>query len=163
MTVVAIIGVLAALAIPTFVGYTRRARTSEATTQLGDLYHHAAGYYVAEYPPGRSAMVTYSACVVGSAGPVPGVPRGSAVVANFESDPSFAALGFGSPGAVRYGYQIVSTGGCRHEAGESLYSFRAIGDLDGDRVTSLFEVAAGSNSDNVLTRTPGHYTEASLE
>lgn len=163
MSVVTIVGILAALAIPSFVSYSRRARTSEATTMLGDLYHHAASYYVAEYPPGRSAPQTFSGCVVDSAGPLPAVPRGVAAYPDWESDPSFSGLGFASGGALRYGYEIVSVGGCRHGAGEALYSFRAIGDLDGDGATSLFEVAAGSNSDNVLMRTPGHYVESELE
>lgn len=44
MAVVTIIGVLAAIAIPAYVGYTRRAKASEAPAMLESLYQSAASY-----------------------------------------------------------------------------------------------------------------------
>ncbi len=44
-----------------------------------------------------------------------------------------------------------------------MYSFDAVGDLDGDSSTSLFEIAVGSNSQNTLMRTPGIYRQNELE
>ena len=44
MVVVAIIGVLAAVAIPSFTGFQKRARASEAKTNLGSLYTAEKGY-----------------------------------------------------------------------------------------------------------------------
>jgi type IV pilus assembly protein PilA len=38
MIVVAILGILAALAIPAFVGYVRRSKTAEATGNLNELF-----------------------------------------------------------------------------------------------------------------------------
>ena len=44
MVVVAIIGVLAAVAIPSFNGFQKRARSSEAKTNLGSIYTAEKGY-----------------------------------------------------------------------------------------------------------------------
>ena len=48
MIVVAIIGILAAIAIPAFIGYVRRSKTSEATGNLNSYFKSAAAYYNAE-------------------------------------------------------------------------------------------------------------------
>ena len=45
MIVVAILGILAAIAIPAFNIYVRRARASEAGDQLRGIYTHLAAYY----------------------------------------------------------------------------------------------------------------------
>ena len=45
MIVVAILGILAALAIPAFIGYVRRSKTSEATGNLNSMFKSAASYF----------------------------------------------------------------------------------------------------------------------
>src|SRR4051812_3809084 len=49
MIVVAIIGVLAAVAIPAFLKYIRRSKTAEATMNLRKMYDGAVAYYVGEH------------------------------------------------------------------------------------------------------------------
>ena len=49
MIVVAIIGVLAAIAIPAFINYVKRAKTSEAGSNLKSLFTGAATYYDSEH------------------------------------------------------------------------------------------------------------------
>src|SRR3954469_19423401 len=49
MIVVAIIGVLAAVAIPAFMKYIRRSKTTEATMNLRKMYDGAVAHYVAEH------------------------------------------------------------------------------------------------------------------
>ena len=49
MIVVAIIGVLAAVAIPAFMKYIRRSKTTEATMNLRKMYDGAVAYYVGEH------------------------------------------------------------------------------------------------------------------
>jgi type IV pilus assembly protein PilA len=49
MIVVAIIGVLAAVAIPAFLKYVRRSKTIEATMNLRKMYDGAVAYYVGEH------------------------------------------------------------------------------------------------------------------
>jgi type IV pilus assembly protein PilA len=72
MIVVAIIGILAAVAIPAFIGYMRRAKTSEAGANLKNLFTLAAGYYENENwatrAPIRNTAMAASACTVGTAG-----------------------------------------------------------------------------------------------
>src|ERR1700757_4149461 len=49
MIVVAIIGVLAAVAIPAFMKYIRRSKTTEATMNLRKMYDGAVPYHVADH------------------------------------------------------------------------------------------------------------------
>jgi hypothetical protein len=63
-----------------------------------------------------------------------------------------------------YRYEINgSTSSCGHTAGQSLYSFDAVGDLNGNSTLSTFEIAAGSDPSNDLYRTPGLYIINELE
>ena len=48
MTVVAILGILAAIAIPTLALYMRRTKTSEANVNLAKLFDATAAYFNAE-------------------------------------------------------------------------------------------------------------------
>jgi hypothetical protein len=79
---------------------------------------------------------------------------------------SFRDLGFAIADPIYYVYGIEGTGAdgnCDHAAGEAIYSFQAVGDLDGDSTTSLFEISAGSSTQNELYRSPGVYRENELE
>ena len=49
MIVVAIIGILAAVAIPAFMKYIRRSKTVEATMNVRKLYDSSVSYYEAEH------------------------------------------------------------------------------------------------------------------
>src|SRR5262245_215434 len=49
MIVVAIIGILAAVAIPAFMKYIRRSKTVEATTNLRKLYDSSVSYFESEH------------------------------------------------------------------------------------------------------------------
>ena len=170
MIVVAIIGLLAAIAIPAMVGYTRRARASETFANLQNLSEGAAAYYTGERwgartidpTPGVVSHVT--GCTVGAAttSNVPGNHK-SVLDWNAESA-SFREIGFTTRDPVAFQYEIAGgSGACGNPANTPLYSFRANGDLDGDGVTSLYELSAGSNRDNELMRSPGFYILNPLE
>lgn len=164
MTAVAVIGVLSAVAIPSYLGYVRRTRASEATENIATVFRLAAGYYNLEHTAGRGQtgdLVT--ACIVSSEGPVPGAPDNRKHVVAWGSTTSFSELGFAADAPVQFAYEIVSAGGCDHEPNQALYSFRAMGDLDGDGVTSLFELAGGSSDTNSLLRSPGVYIRDAQE
>lgn len=170
MIVVAIIGILAAIAIPAFIGYMRRAKTSEAANNLKNMFTGAAAYYSNENWGNRAVQlagtdIAASACVVGPAQTDNAPTEGKSIINWAMEEPEFEAIGFSIADPVYYRYAIVSAGGaCGNSANNSaVYSFQATGDLDGDGVQSLFEVAAGSNAQNVLMRAPGIYRERELE
>ena len=129
---------------------------------LASLYQSAAAYYARTHRDrsGRARSAT-----AWSAPPArfPATVGPEVHTVDFSSDPSFAELGFAASSPVRYSYEIVSAGGCDHEPGDPLYSFRAHGDLDGDGTQSLTEMAAGAGPQNVLLRTPGFYIERQTE
>ena len=171
MIVVAIIGILAAIAVPAFIGYIRRSKTSEAAANLKSMFTGAAAYYTNENWGMRGVIntggeeVAATACTVGSATTMNDPGAGKYVIDwTMEAD-DFEAIGFNIADPVYYQYEIVSIGaGCDRSADTAMiYSFRANGDLDGDDENSLFEIAAGSSADNVLMRTPGIYRQNELE
>src|SRR4029077_4918854 len=78
MIVVAILGILAALAIPAFIGYVRRSKTAEATGNLNALFKSAASYMAAERAAqGMAAVSTGTFCSVAGEGvkPTPGANK----------------------------------------------------------------------------------------
>ncbi|HJL18887.1 MAG TPA: prepilin-type N-terminal cleavage/methylation domain-containing protein [Sandaracinaceae bacterium LLY-WYZ-13_1] len=174
MIVVAIIGILAAIAIPAFIGYIRRSKTSEAAANLKNMFTAASGYYSDEAWGSRMVMaagtsVASTGCVVSpAASSNAGMESDAKTVLDWNMEPeSFRDLGFSIADPIYYSYHIAGSDGmCGHssaEAGMGLYSFFANGDLDGDMNTSLFEIQAGPSTENVLMRTPGIYRENELE
>lgn len=165
MIVVAIIGILAAIAIPAFIGYVRRSKTSECTSNLKALFSGAVSYYNQErFAQGLTGAASTN-CLVANAGPLPAVPGANKQTAAFSGNASFAGIGFSVADPVYYGYSITgSAGACGNAAGDTtVYTFVASGDLDGDGTASTFELAVGSNGDNELYRAPGFYIVNELE
>ncbi|MCA9529365.1 MAG: type II secretion system protein [Myxococcales bacterium] len=168
MIVVAIIGLLAAIAIPAFVNYIRKARTAEATTNLGSMFAGAAAYYSADHGKrGSVPQPTTSKCLVESAN-TNFTPYGQLHVINWNTVPSrrsWAAVGFQTADPVRYNYRIYTAGpGCGHVPSDStLYTFTARGNLDGDSVFSTFEMSIGSDEANELQRSGGVYKINEIE
>jgi len=165
MIVVAIIGILAAIALPAFTGYIRRARTSEATSNLKQLYQSAAVYYSAPRTSQGIAAATSGTCIVGSTtGTLPVTPGSVKQTVDFTTEANFHDLAFSVADAISYGYGVTSAGaGCDRPASTPHYTFYAVGNLDDDATTSLFELAAGSNVSNELYRSPGFYVTAETE
>ena len=167
MIVVAILGILAALAIPAFIGYVRRSKTSEATGNLNALFKSAASYMAAERAAqGMAATATTSTyCSVASetTAPTPGAskkPYPGGVAGT-----STGALGFSIADYVYFGYGIVgSTDKCGWTANATaVYTFLAEGDLDGDGTKSAFELAAGTDKDTTLFHSKGFYIVNEIE
>lgn len=168
MIVVAIIGILAVIAIPAFLGYLTRSKTSEAGSNLKNMFQLAAGYYAQENWANRTvvrnAAVAASSCTVAAATTTNTPNAGKTAIDWTMQGASFENLGFSIADPVYYQYAIAgSTDSCGHTAGGDFYSFQAVGDLDGDMATSLFEIQAGSNNRNTLMRTPGIFRQNELE
>lgn len=58
MIVVAIIGVLATVAIPSFMKYIRRAKTTEAVMNIRHMYDGSVSYYEAEHASSSGAILS---------------------------------------------------------------------------------------------------------
>lgn len=167
MIVVAIIGVLAAVAIPAFINYVKRSKTSEVANNLKLLFEGAQTYYQQErwmqgVVTGAAAGMTN--CTVG-AETASNMPGQNKSVVTWGAMSSFRALDFAPADPLYYQYAIMgsmdSCGGA--PATTRVYTFSAAGDLDGDGTTSNFEVAVGANEDNELYRSPGLFIENELE
>lgn len=167
MIVVAIIGVLAAVAIPAFVGYTRRAKTLEVTVSLKALFVGAAGYYEQERTSKGMTATASGNCTVAAAGPLPDSdPGADKRTYDYVTNEAFAQLGFSVPGPHYYSYEIIGNAmsSCSSPASNpAVYSFRAYGDLDGDNTNSTFELSVGSNEKNTLYHSTGFYVVNELE
>jgi type IV pilus assembly protein PilA len=123
LMVVALIGLLVAIAVPTFQRFHLRAKSSEAATNLGSLrtaeeaYMGAAGTYRATFP-------------------VPGVIPGNTPEVWPNGTP-FDDLGFRPEGSVYFQYLVSADNG---GSGTALvrYTAEATGDLDADGVGSFW-------------------------
>jgi type IV pilus assembly protein PilA len=164
MIVVAILGILAALAIPAFIGYVRRSKTAEATGNLNSLFKSAASYMAAERTgQGVASAVTNTYCTVGSDTVTPATPGANKQA--YSAPTNADALGFSIADFVYFGYGMTSASGkCGWLQNQtSVYTFFANGDLDGDGIQSTFELAAGTDKDTTLYHAKGFYIVNEIE
>lgn len=111
-------GILSAIAIPSFINYTRRAKVAEADAQLSSL-----GYLVESYCRERGELP-------GRAGPVPPAPgAGEKQIGDFASDPVFRELGFAPSEPLYFSYEV-------RPGSPGQVELRARGDLDADGMHS---------------------------
>lgn len=168
MIVVAILGVLAAVAIPAFTGYQRRARTAEVPNNLNSLYKLATSLYASEYT-GRGADATsVRSCIASPTGLTPASPGSTKQV--FVAVEGFSQLGFTSSDPVYFGYEIASAGvvgdlycASDHTSNQNLYTFSAHGDLDDDNEMSTFELSVSSDTNGQLRHAVGMYIVHEIE
>ena len=140
MIVVAIIGVLAAIAIPSFIKYTARSKTIEATMNIRKMYDGAVAYYVGEHAD-KDGVIENRMFPV-NAGPTPDLAtltaRGGL---KYPSKPAewkqggWAALDFMVADPQYYSYTFQSSGVFTSAWAKMI----ANGDLNGNGTYSLFE------------------------
>ena len=159
------LGVMAAIAIPAFMKYTRRAKTSEATMNIRKMFDSSVSYFEREhasrlgvihprqFPDSAALSPGEHFCGADSIGDK-WVPKKTYWV-----DPTWQALNFALSDPHYYSYQYVSRG----TNTASMFTTRAVGDLNCNGVLSTFErVAIVDQSLNVLGG-GGVYTENELE
>jgi type IV pilus assembly protein PilA len=135
MIVVAIIGILAAIAIPNFLQYQLKSKTTEAKTNLGAIRISQEAF--------KAEWDGYIPC---AAAPAAG---GTDVKTAWIVAPGFDAIGFQPSGNVYYQYEVAVAGGTAIAniagtglGGQSLaFCASAVGDLDGDTNNGEFGFA----------------------
>lgn len=142
---IAVVGALLAVFVPTFVRHLRTSKTAEAAEQLELLQQRAAAYFVTPHPTSEGVMAL--GCLPEAAGPAPEKPSRDPVKVDF-ADPktpghaTWEALGFQPEDRLRYRYSFLpEKAGCglRAKGGKPVLTLRAEGDLDGDGELSTFE------------------------
>lgn len=146
MIVVAIVGILAAVAIPSFQSYVYRARTAEAVTFLGEIKQRQESY--------RAEFGQYCA-VSGTGGPgsnwTPNTMPASGERIVWDPTPEWNQLGAVPDGPVMFQYQTVagvppSTPGITGFTGRDFWFVsQAQADLDGDGERMILEGYSASN------------------
>ena len=162
MIVVAIIGILAATAIPAFMKYIKKSKTAEARTFVKKIYDGARAYWMdpnyadaksftpvaAQFPTpdgaATGAVVAPKAaegcCALAAGGTEKCQP--SAVLWNEDADSAlWTALHFSvdDPNYYAYGYE-VSVGGAGAVDGSHDFTATAQGNLDCDEAFSTFQM-----------------------
>lgn len=167
MVTVAIVGIMAALAIPSYMRYVRRSKTMEASFNVRKLYDASVAYFETDHTdragsivprqfPGSGQIYTpgTSCCLaVGSVG-------GKCIPTPTQWDnPIWMALNFSEQDPYYYQYGYLSSGT------DSSATFRAgaYGDLDCDSLTSTFERIGSVSSDRTVTGGWGMYVNNDIE
>ena len=146
MIVVSILGILAAVAIPAFVNYIRRAKTSEATLSIDRMYEGAVTYFDVEHTPRGVSTSNITEALPNDVGPTPATSNlvSSKLIAQtylgqFQTNVNWQSLDFSMTDNFYYAYTFTSEcDGDTCSPGNISYC-RAEGDLDGDNSLSLFE------------------------
>lgn len=143
MVVIFIMSVLAAVAIPSFMRYMRKAKSSEAPQNLRKIYEASRAYAVdVRVKKGSSEEVTVQFPVPQAI--TPGVScctfEGGKCAPNpaFWSTPTWDALRFKMDDRHYYRYEYISSG----LGTEAAFTARALGDIDCDGVEATFEMYA---------------------
>jgi type IV pilus assembly protein PilA len=174
MIVVAIVGVLAALAIYGVRKYIANAKTAEARNSLGQIAKDSAGAYAREGMSGTilalggTADINNRLCASASKT----IPSAVAKVKGqkYQSDPAewavdgavthkgFACLKFQMTDPQYYMYSYAQAGGTNGGGKDAAFTATANGDLNGDTVLSTFtltgKVQEGANKALELTIAP---------
>jgi type IV pilus assembly protein PilA len=168
MIVVAILGILAAIAIPAFVTYVRRSKTVEATENLSKMFDAAASYYTRERSGSELTSTMQASCTVANY-LNPTTPSDQKQIFDYNTVSSFnnsTGVGFAIPGPAYYVYSILSTPGdlCSNPRSTTdMYKLQAVGDLDKDATPATFQYLVGSNADNELYHAPAFYIQNETE
>ena len=171
MIVVAIIGVLAAVAIPAFMKYIRKSKTTEAVEGIKKIYDGARSYYLEESNQ-RNSVTPLAKQFPDPTGTTPAVPAAGCCGggAGDKCDPAasiaewkvagWSALKFSMDDPHYYQYEYLSTG----TDITSEFTARALGDLDCDGTFSTFEMVGQiDDTSRNVTGSAGIFRDQELE
>jgi type IV pilus assembly protein PilA len=166
MIVVAIIGILAAIAIPAFMKYIRKSKTTEAVQGMKKIYEAARAYYMEEsvaqgsvtplpkqFPTAPSSEAPSEDTCCGQAGD------------KCQPDPTlwdsteWNALKFSMDDPHYYWYSYEMSG----EETDAVFTSRANGNLDCDSDFSTYEMYGSVQSDRTIIGSAGYFKNQELE
>jgi type IV pilus assembly protein PilA len=157
MIVVAIIGVLAAVAVPAFMRYLARSKTAEAREMLHRMHGQARAYYLETFG-GQSAGAVVPHQFPRSVPMTPAVtccaPAGADKCrpqASQWDDPTWVALHFSMDDAHYFRYEFIASG----TGSAARFTARASADLDCDGVESTYEMYGQVNEAAEVVGGPG--------
>jgi type IV pilus assembly protein PilA len=148
MIVVAIIGILAAVAIPAFMKYIKKSKTTEARQFVKKIYDGARAYYMDQnYARGQINTIPKQFPAAPATGRQPADPTACcekcAPDSSLWSDESWVVLQFSVDDPHYYAYEYAIAAGTETVGP---YTARANGDLDCDAEYSTFEMYGTINS-----------------
>lgn len=166
MIAVAIIGILAAIAVPSYIKWIYKAKTGEAKKGLKKIYDGARTYIMdpvrerdgiksipEQFPTTSPVTPAASCCTAGGSDRC--VPNRLV----WET-PTWNALGFAMEEPHYYRYEFIS----RRVGHQAEFTARAHGDLDCDGVESLYEISGFKNFQGAdMSGTANFYSERPLE
>jgi type IV pilus assembly protein PilA len=165
MIVVAIIGILAAVAIPAFMKYIRRSKTTEASMNVRKLYDSSVSYFEAEHADSTGSILAkqfptaVTTAVPGTATCCSSVGGKCAPNNAYWTAATWSALNFSVDDPFYYSYAYQSSGtdtGSKFVAG-------AFGDLNCNTVTSTYERAGSVDAQFNVTGGSGLYVVNDIE
>ncbi len=145
MIVVAIVGLLASIAVPTLIHYIAKAKSTEARMHVEKIYNGARIYWLEphgaagaitplppQFPETHAATPAISCCASGGGRCVPSQAQWQ--------EPTWVVLGFSMDDPHYYQYEFIASG--------TEFTARAIGNLDCDADFSSFGMVGRVDSSN---------------
>ncbi len=166
MIVVAIIGILAAVAIPAFMKYIRRSKTVEASMNVRKLYDSSVAYYEGEHATIAGTIVARQFPVSQAETPgvntccgQPGDKCNPTAAQPTWQTPTWASLNFSVDDPFYYWYKYDSAGTDK----TSNFSAWAFGNLNCDAVYATYMRGGHIGPDNSVTGGSGLYVKNDIE
>ena len=161
MIVVAILGILAAVAIPAFLKYIKRSKTTEATMNVRKLYDSSVTYFAGEHTLATGAIVsaqfpatTATLPTLASIGDV----KITTAPSSWDGVGTWNALQFSVSDPSYFAYQYDSAG----TTNDAKFTATAFGNLDGDAAYSTF-TRVGSVVDMEVKGGAGLFIDKEIE